>query len=207
MAEFLNSKRIWWGIAAIVVVTAVILLIAPEEATLGGGIRSVYVHVALIWVGLAGFVVAGLLGIGLLITGSARLYPWLRTIGWIGVTFFAAGLAMSAVSSQVNWGAVFWQEPRMRSSSTSLAIAVIVMVAMEWFPWLRVRGMMMTAVPLIFFWLTARTELVLHPDNPILTSDSLGIQATFVGLFVLVGLAAALLVWRGVKGEKLEGKE
>jgi hypothetical protein len=206
MAEFLNSKRIWWGIAAIVVITAVILLIAPEEATLGAGIRSVYVHVALIWVGLAGFVVAGLLGIGLLITGYERLYPWLRTVGWIGVVFFAAGLAMSAVSSKVNWGAVFWQEPRMRSSSTSLAIAVIVMVAMEWFPWPRVRGVMMTAVPLIFFWLTARTELVLHPDNPILTSDSAAIQATFAVLFMLVGLAAALLVWRGVKGEKIEEK-
>jgi hypothetical protein len=60
---------------------------------------------------------------------------------------------------------------------------------------------MMTAVPLIFFWLTARTELVLHPDNPIRTSDSAGIQATFAGLFVLAGLAAALLVWRSVKRE------
>lgn len=199
MGDFLNDKRIWWGIAGILVVTAVFLLIAPEEATLGTGIRSVYVHVALIWVGLAGFVVAGLLGVSLLVTGYERLYPWLRTIGWMGVAFFAAGLAMSAVSSKVNWGAVFWQEPRMRSSSTSLAIAVIVMVAMEWFPWLRLRGVMMTAVPLIFFWLTARTELVLHPDNPILTSNSAAIQATFAGLFVLVGLAAALLVWRGVK--------
>jgi hypothetical protein len=85
-----------------------------------------------------------------------------------------------------------------------LAIAVIVMVAMEWFPWLRLRGVMMTAVPIIFYWLTARTELVLHPDNPIRTSDSLGIQATFLGLFVLVGLAAALLVWRGVKRERME---
>ena len=87
----------------------------------------------------------------------------------------------------------------MRSSSTSLAIAVIVMVAMEWFPWLRLRGAMMTAVPIIFFWLTARTELVLHPANPIRSSDSVGIQATFFGLFLLAGLAAALLVWRSRK--------
>jgi hypothetical protein len=206
VSDFLRDKKVWWGLGLIGVATAVLLLIAPEEATLGRGIRSVYVHVALIWVGLAGFVAAGLLGIGLLITGYERFYPWLRTIGWIGVGFFAAGLAMSAVSSKVNWGAVFWQEPRMRSSSTSLAIAVIVMVAMEWFPWLRLRGVMMTAVPLIFFWLTARTELVLHPENPIRTSDSLGIQATFVGLFVLVGLAAALFVWRSMKqGNVKEG--
>jgi hypothetical protein len=206
VSDFLRDKKVWWGLGLIGVATAVLLLIAPEEATLGRGIRSVYVHVALIWVGLAGFVAAGLLGIGLLITGYERFYPWLRTIGWIGVGFFAAGLAMSAVSSKVNWGAVFWQEPRMRSSSTSLAIAVIVMVAMEWFPWLRLRGGMMTAVPLIFFWLTARTELVLHPDNPIRTSDSLGIQATFAGLFVLVGLAAALFVWRSMKqGNVKEG--
>ena len=204
MGGFLNHKRIWWGMGVIGVVTAVLLLVAPEEATLGAGIRSVYVHVALIWVGLAGFVIAGLLGVGLLVTGYERLYLWLRTIGWMGVGFFAAGMATSALASQVNWGAVFWQEPRMRSSSTSLTIAVIVLVAIDWFPWLRLKGALVTAVPLIFFWLTARTELVLHPDNPILTSDSVGIQATFAGLFVLVGLAAALLVWRGVKREKIE---
>jgi hypothetical protein len=45
----------------------------------------------------------------------------------------------------------------------------------------------------------SHAKLVLHPDNPIRTSDSAAIQATFIGLFVLVGLAAALLVWRGVK--------
>lgn len=191
----------------IVVVTAVLLFLAPEEATLGSGIRSVYVHVALIWVGLAGFVVVGLLGAVLLLTGNAIVYPWLRTIGWIGVGFFAAGLAMSALASQVNWGAVFWQEPRMRSSSTSLAIGVIVMVAMELFPWLRLRGLLVTAVPIIFYWLTAQTELVLHPADPILTSDSAGIQATFAGLFVLVGMAAALLVWRNVKRGEVDGGE
>jgi hypothetical protein len=205
MGRFLNKTRIWWILAGIAVVTAVLLLIAPEEATLGAGIRSVYVHVALIWVGLAGFVVAGLLGLGLLVTGKPTIYPWMRTIGWMGVGFFAAGLAMSAVSSKVNWGAVFWQEPRMRSSSTSLAIAVIVMVAMEWFPWLRLRGALVTAVPIIFFWLTSRTELVLHPSNPIRTSDSVGIQAAFVGLFLLVGLAAGLLVWRSVKRGEVDG--
>lgn len=205
MGRFLNKTRIWWILAGIAAVTAVLLLIAPEEATLGAGIRSVYVHVALIWVGLAGFVVAGLLGLGLLVTGKTTIYPWMRTIGWMGVGFFAAGLAMSAVSSKVNWGAVFWQEPRMRSSSTSLAIAVIVMVAMEWFPWLRLRGALVTAVPIIFFWLTSRTELVLHPSNPIRTSDSVGIQAAFVGLFLLVGLAAGLLVWRSVKRGEVDG--
>ncbi len=188
-----------WVVGGIVAIAAVLLILAPEEATLGQGIRSVYVHVALIWVGMAGFVIAGLLGLVLLVTGRERLFPWMRTIGWVGVGFFAAGLAMSAIASRVNWGAVFWAEPRMRSSTTSLAIALIIMATMGWFPWLRVRGAMVTAVPLITYWLTVRTELVLHPDNPIRTSESVGIQATFVGLFVLVGLAAGLLVWRIVK--------
>ena len=77
MGGFLDRKRIWWGLGAIGVVTAVLLLIAPEEATLGAGIRSVYVHVALIWVGLAGFVVAGLLGMiaGSSLTGLPRNLP------------------------------------------------------------------------------------------------------------------------------------
>lgn len=200
-----GARRLLLALGGIVAVAAVILWLAPEEATLGQGIRSVYVHVALIWVGIAGFMAAGLLGLGLLITGDERLHLWMRTIGWVGVGFFAAGLAMSAISSKVNWGSVFWQEPRMRSSSTALAIAVIIMATMGWFPWLRLRGALMTAVPLIFYWLTARTELVLHPDNPIGTSDSLGIQVTFVGLFLLAGLAAGLLVWRNVKRDKEAG--
>ncbi len=195
----LIQKKPWLPGLLLIAGAVLVLWLAPEEATLGRGIRSVYVHVALIWVGLAGFWAAGLLGAGLLVTGQARLFPWMRTIGWVGVGFFAAGLAMSAVASQVNWGAVFWQEPRMRSSTTSLAIALIVLLAMDWFPWLRVRGGLVTAVPLITYWLTTRTQLVLHPDNPIRTSESVAIQATFAGLFLLVGLAAGLLVWRSVK--------
>ncbi len=199
-----GTREFILALGGIVAAAAVILWLAPEEATLGRGIRSVYVHVALIWVGIAGFMAAGLLGLGLLFTGDERLYPWLRTIGWVGAGFFAAGLAMSAISSQVNWGAVFWQEPRMRSSSTSLAIALIVMAALDWFPWLRLRGALMTAVPLIQFWLNARTNLVLHPDNPIGASDSVGIQATFVELFLLVGLAAGLLVWQVMRRRREE---
>ncbi|MCP4421050.1 MAG: hypothetical protein GY805_30940 [Chloroflexi bacterium] len=202
--RIVGTKRLMWVVGGILAAAAALLILAPEEATLGRGIRSVYVHVALIWVGMAGFAIAGLLGLTLLIMGKAALFPWMRTIGWVGVGFFAAGLAMSAVASQANWGAVFWQEPRMRSSTTSLAIALIVMLSVGWFPWMRVRGGLVTAVPLIAYWLTARTELILHPDNPIRNSDSVGIQVAFIGLFLLAGLAAGLLVWRGVgkRGEE-----
>ena len=174
---------------------AFLLVLAPQESTLGQGIKSVYMHVALTWTGMAGFVVAGLLGLALLATGSQRLAVWMQTLGWVAFGFYAAGIAMSTLASKVNWGNIFWQEPRMMAAFNGLAVATIILAANIWIPWLRLRGALQALLPVIIFWLTYSAPLLLHPRNPITTSDSLGIKLAFGGMFLLMAGVAVWLVW------------
>ncbi|MCA9899696.1 MAG: hypothetical protein KC433_16005 [Anaerolineales bacterium] len=182
----------WWVPVGLLAGLLLLLILGPEERTLGGGIRSVYVHVGLIWTGLVGFMVTAVLGLGLLITQKQAWLRWLSPVGWVALGFYAAGVFMSMVASADNWGAVFLQEPRMAASLNGLAVATIMLILGSWQPWLRVRGALSASIIFILFWFNFSAELVLHPRDPITTSQATSIQFTF--LFV-TALFVGLAVW------------
>jgi hypothetical protein len=190
-----ESRRSWLFWIPLSAVFLVLFWTAPEEQSLGQGIRSVYVHVGLIWAGMAGIVIAGLLGLIVLLSAKEQVASWMQTTGWVALAFYAGGVAMSALASKENWGGVFWQEPRMRVALNMLAVALIVQVLISWLPWSRVRGMLALGLPVALAWTTSKAPLVLHPSDPIRTSTSTAIQASFFGFFILSLLAATWLIW------------
>ncbi len=195
-----SEKRLlpgWHWVIPVTLLVGVALLVAfaPEERTLGGGIRSVYLHVGLIWAGLFGFALTALLGLAVLLTAKPVWLSWLSLVGWVSLGFYAAGVFMSMVASADNWGAVFLQEPRMASSLTGLAIATIALVLSSWFPWARAKGALAGSIIFILLWLNFQAELVLHPPNAVATSNSSPIQLTFLLVTALFVLLAAWLVW------------
>ncbi len=197
------QSRPWlfWGV--LLVLAALVVWLGPEEQTLGAGIRSVYIHVALIWVGMGGLAVAGLIGLAVIATANPKTAAWMQNVSWVGALFYAAGVGMSIISSKVNWGNVFWQEPRMRVALNMLALVVVFQVLMAWLPWTQVRGALSALLIAIMLIATYAAPLVLHPDNPIGTSDSAGIRMTFVGLTLLAGVGAVWLVWFFQKSKKV----
>ncbi len=192
----LNTKAVAGGALITIGILAVLLVwLGPAERTLGNGIKAVYVHVSLTWAGLAGFVAAALLGLVQLVARRPRWDSWRVTVGWVAFGFYLAGVAMSAVASQVNWGAVFWQEPRMVTSLNVLAAALIVQMGNFFFPWWSLRATLSLLLPGFILWANFTTPLVLHPRDPISTSEATGIQLTFLAMFVLMALAEGVLVW------------
>lgn len=194
------------GFTFLAVAIALLLWLAPAEKTLGTGMRSVYLHVGLIWTGIAGFTVSGLLGLLVLWRDDARLDSWAQTVGWVACGFFAAGFLSSMLASSINWGGVFLAEPRNVSALMVLSVALIVQIWGSWPVWTRSKGLLRMVVVSVFVWSDLTTPLVLHPNDPIRTSTSVAIQYAFLGVFVLFSLAAALVVvaikgWdEGVKG-------
>lgn len=186
----------FWGVP-VVLLAGVALLIAlgPEERTLGGGIRSVYLHVGLIWTGLVGFGGTAVLGLGLLLTNKPVWLRWFAPVSWVALGFYAAGVFMSMVASADNWGAVFLQEPRMAASLNGLAVATILLVLGSWQPWPRVRGALGASIIFVLLWFNFSAELVLHPQNPITNSEATPIQLTFLLVTTLFVLLAAWVVW------------
>jgi len=173
----------------------VIIRIGPDEQTLGSGIKSVYLHVGLTWAGMAGLVGAALIGLGILITGKLAWFSWLRTVGWVSTAVYGSGIAMSMIASQINWGGVLLQEPRMAAALNGLAVALIVQVLLSWLPPSRWLGLLPLFLSGLILWLNSQAALVLHPPNPVRTTESSRIQLTFLSVFILFSLLLAWLVW------------
>ncbi len=186
MATAFRSKRNTVLIlTALIILGAFIVWTAPEEKTLGQGIRAVYVHVALIWSGMFGLISGGLLGLVIAGTGRKRLELWTHTLTWIALLLFAAGLGMSVVAARVNWGGFFWEEPRAIAALQLLAAGVIVQ-GLNTLPLpVRAKGFLRSALVLLMVWLSWSTPLILHPRDPARASVSANIRLTFFSLFVL----------------------
>lgn len=184
----------WLALVAIVVLAAALLWLAPAEQTLGSGITSVYVHVALTWTGMTGLVAAAIIGLAAAIFGRPAWQEWAHLVAWVGLGAFAAGLAMSALAAGINWGNVFWQEPRFNSGLQVLALGLLVQVANGFPIPYRLRGLLLALPAAALIWLTVATPLVLHPGNAARTSPSAAIRFTFFGLYILCCLGAAWIV-------------
>ncbi len=193
------------GFTFLAVAIALLLWLAPAEKTLGTGMRSVYLHVGLIWTGIAGFGVGGLLGLLVLFRNDTRLDGWAQSLGWVACGFFATGFLSSMLASKINWGGVFLAEPRNLSALMILCVALIVQIWGSWPVWPRLKGLFRVALVGIGIWSNLTTPLVLHPQNPIRTSTSTAIQLTFLGIFLLFSLAAALVVMMVHGDEAVQG--
>ena len=68
-----KSKQSWVIPAVLLALMALLVWVAPIEQSLGQGIKIVYVHVGLIWAGMLGFALNGLLGLVIAVTGSKKL--------------------------------------------------------------------------------------------------------------------------------------
>lgn len=176
-------------IAAGVMVLA--LALTPAEGEIGGRIRLVYAHGAGIWVSLALFVLAS--GIALVSIARPSLLPFAAAIDLVATALWLCSFILAIISMKVVWGGVFFGEPRMLTSLKvlSLSIAVNALGTLTRNPLARfvlVTGRTVAA----FAWIVS-TELVLHPDRPVLRSEA-GMKLAFAGvllsLFCLAVLAA-----------------
>lgn len=195
-----------WALLALILLAAVVLVFkAPAEQTIGDAIRYVYVHVALTRAGMWGFYLAGLLGLAALATADARVQQWSQVVGWVAFALFVAGGLVSLMAERVTWGGIPWSEPRNVTTLNVTAVAIIVLILNGWLPWLRLRGLLSAALALFVAWVIPRTPLVLHPADPVGTSSSVAIRATFLGLTALAVLLGAWLVWMWGRREGMQG--
>lgn len=190
----ISRKTTWIGLIILILLAALILWLAPEEKDLGSGIRSVYVHVALTWTGMTGIVIAGLVGLAAAVLNRENLQNWAGTITWIALAFFAAGVVMSILAAGINWGGVFWQEPRTSTVLQVLAAGLIVQGLNTWPISHRLKGILNLILAVVLLALVFTTPLVLHPGNAARTANSFAIRFTFFSLYGLCLLAAAWIV-------------
>ncbi len=175
----------WLIFACTLVAIALVTAFAPLEKTLGERIRLVYLHGAWVWAGKIAFACAALAGLAALVTRSQKRSGWSLALGRAGLVIWLTYLPMSLVVQQVNWGGIFWDEPRWRIPLAFGVAALLIQAAL----WLFNQPFIASAVNLVFgvalWWVLGGIENILHPDSPIFQSGSVRIQVFFVLLLLL----------------------
>lgn len=179
---------------------ALVAVISPLERTLGANVRIVYVHGAWVWAGKVAFGLAALAGLAGLVCLAARrrcAWPALSlAVGRAGLFFWLTYLPMSLLVMQLNWGGVFFDEPRFRIPLTFGLAGLLLQVGLAVISsdWLTCLGNLFFGAAL--WWQLGGIQNVLHPDSPIFGSDALRIQVFFILLLVLsLVFGAQLTVW------------
>jgi hypothetical protein len=181
----------WFALFLIILFTAAAF--APLESKLGANIRLVYLHGAWVWAGLGCFAAAALAGLTGIIFRSPRFHKWSRAIGLTALAAWLTYLPMSLLVMQMNWGGLFFDEPRWRIPF-SFAVAGVLLQAGLWLlgkP--LVTSLANTLFAAALFWGLSGAQNVLHPDSPVFNSPSIPIRAYFGGLVALAFITAGFL--------------
>jgi hypothetical protein len=181
----------------LLVLLLVWLVLAPAEARLGNVVKLVYVHGALVWVGLITFSVAGALGLAALVARRQVWHHGTQAAGTAALVVWGLYVISAMLVTGLTWGQVIaWNEPRVRATALILLAAVVLAIVsklVDHDDFAAAVNLLMGIVP----WIVVRqADAIRHPVDPIGGSDSAAIQM-FYWLIVLsvAGLAATLIAW------------
>jgi uncharacterized membrane protein YwaF len=95
---------------------------------------------------------------------------------------------MSLLVMQINWGGLFFDEPRWRIPFLFGVIAVLLQTGLWLFNsrWITLIGNFVFGIAL--WWQLGSIQNILHPDMPVAQSDSSNIQLYFILLIILAVL-------------------
>ena len=195
MKRWLSREGI--GISLVVLAGAALLFAwaAPNDVTLKGTSKVVYIHGALVWTSLLTLTAAGVLGVAAVwVKRGDTMHAWTLALGRTGLLFWLAYIPVSMLASRMAWNAVFLAEPRYTTAFRVLAVGIIVQVIVYLFNRPAISSGLHAVQAVILWVMLLTTPSILHPDNPILRSAP-SIQF-FFGLIVLACGVAALQVAR-----------
>jgi hypothetical protein len=188
---------------ALIALLAVWLWLAPSEARLGSVIKVVYVHGALVWVGLLTFSLAGVLGLIALLARRAVWYRGTEAAGLAALLVWIAYVVSSMAVTGLTWGQlVAWNEPRVRVTGLILlASAAIFAVSrlVNQRDLTAAANLVMGIVPWV---VVHRAEAIRHPVDAIASSGSTAIQGYYLLIVLTVAALACTLVawlWAGIE--------
>jgi hypothetical protein len=179
---------VWFGLTLAGI--ALFTRFGPAEHSLGTHVRIVYLHGAWVWTALAAFVSAGITGLVALLKRQPSWHCWSRALGYTGLFFWITYLPLSLWAMQANWNGLFLAEPRWRLALVFSISGLLMQTGFRLLGDLRWTSLgNLTFVGVLLFSLE-RTENVMHPVSPILTSDAWLIRLYYFTLLALTMLAA-----------------
>jgi hypothetical protein len=186
--ERVRNRALPLAAAGFLALLALCVILAPAEAQLGQLLKLVYVHGALVMVGLAAFSLAGGLGLVALLVRRRVWYNGTWAAGLAALVVWIVYILSSMAVTGLAWGQVIaWNEPRVRASALILLAAVLLAVVTRLVGHRDFTALVNLVMGIVPWLLVRQAEAIRHPLDPIGGSQSASIQ----GFFVLIVLALA----------------
>ncbi len=188
---------------ALIVIIGFVTLLGPEEKSLGTNVRIVYLHGAWVLTAIVALGASSLTGLLGLITRRERWHRWSQAFGRTGMLFWITYLPISMWAMKTNWNGLYLGEPRWRIAVIFAVTGLLLQagVSLIGLPAVTSGANLVFGIALAIGLMNVDT--VLHPPpSPIFNSGNGRIEFFFLGLNLLVLLAAwviARLWYRGIK--------
>lgn len=181
------------GASLLLIITLVLL---PPEKTLGPVIKIIFLHGALVRIGLLTFLAAGLLGLATVFTRGNALLRWCLATQKAALLIWIVYVLSSMISTRLSWGEwIAWDEPRVRASVYVLGLSIAALLIVLWVNSRLFTGLANMLVAVVSWLLVRGASILRHPFDPIGESGS-STYALLYWLMVAALLAlAGLLVW------------
>jgi len=188
--QVLSDPRFF--IVTLVSIAGVTLLV-PAEQTLGSNLSLIILHGAWVWSGLIYFGLASLIALLAILSRQPRLHLVSGSLAKTALVFWLTYLPMSLLVMQMNWGGLFFDEPRWKIPFTFAVVGLLMQSGLA----LINRRILTAAFNLVFgvsLWISLTgSQTILHPESPISQSQS-GSIPMFFGLLLTLSLLFGIQV-------------
>jgi hypothetical protein len=193
--EKLENRVVPLTAGALFCLLLVWVVLSPAESRLGNVVKLVYVHGALVWVGLLTFTLAGAFGLVALIARRPGWYRATWAAGRAGLVVWIVYAFSSMAVTGLTWGQVIaWSEPRVQASAFVLIAAVLVAAVTHMVDHPDFTAGVNVAMGAAVWIVVRQAEVIRHPVDPIGGSGSAAIQLYYALIVATVALLAATLV-------------
>lgn len=180
---------------------AAIFFVAPTERTMGVAQKIVYLHVAVAWLGLVGFILVAVTGLGYLVRRNLAWDRWSLAAAELGWMCCGLTLVTGSLWAHEAWGTWWTWEPRLTAAFILWAIysGYLILRASVEDPHQKARVAAVLAivgvldVPLVV--MATRWFRGIHPVSPEMEPSMHGVL--LLSVVAMTALFAVLVVRRG----------
>lgn len=203
----------------LILIAIILALIAPEEKTLGSYIRLIYVHAAVMWVGMLMLILSGLLALLSIVRALLSRRPknplakdalvdWSSASQLTAIHFWLASISIGSIAAYLTWGSHFWSmEPRLHVTLFILILSFAIHKLGQMVSDKLMRGVLNLSLPVSAILLLTATGKLVHPNSAFARSDSFEIKL-FAGIitlvFIIVAVSSTMLFSAKLRGRRAE---
>jgi hypothetical protein len=181
-------------VGALLVLLAVLLVLAPNEKKLGHALRFVLLHGAVTWVSFVIFIIFGVAALLYLLSGKRILFDIAAQTQKVGTGLWFVNFLIWVPLGYLEWNVVAWSgEPKAVAAVWVMLFLAVGYIAAQVTANPKILAGLYLLISIGIWWRYSGVGRVLHPLDPVGSSESLLIKGSFIAILV-VCLCLALVL-------------